>query len=162
MKNLGYLLATALVGTGAFVGAAHAQTQSAMAGHAWPNPVDSCFNSSFAMVTNNCETPTTRLWIIPIQVPTAGNYTASARVAGAPAYTQATCQAMAINSSNSGWSFGNVRGSSGSAVQNIPLGNINVPAQGTAHFECQVGGWVSDLNGGGRGARVINVELNPL
>jgi hypothetical protein len=68
---------------------------------------------------------------------------------------------MAINSSNSGWSFSSLRSTNvGMTPSTLTLGGINVPSQGTVHFECSLGAWISDLNGGGSGGRLINVELD--
>ncbi len=158
MKISGFLM-VAMVGVSALGVGAEAQTQSAMAGHGWPNAADPCFFSSFAQVANTCaDRP--HLLIVPIQVPQAGNYQAFARAAGSGAYATTTCQAMGIGPNNTGWSFSYRRSTSPSTTpQTIPLDVIGVPPQGTAHFECQIGEWISDLNGGGTGSRLISVEL---
>jgi len=43
--------------------------------------------------------------------------------------------------------------------QTLTLGVIGVPPQGTVHFECQLGQWIDDFNGGASASRLINVEL---
>ena len=160
MKRFGMLM-VAMLGTGALATGAQAHTQSAMAGHGWPNHFDTCFGTSFAMVVNNCSTGGPRLFIVPIQVPGSANYQASVRASGAPAYNKTSCQAMAIGPSNEGWSFSALRTTNvGLTPQTLSLGPIGVPPQGTAHFECRLGEWISDLNGGGSGGRLISVELN--
>jgi hypothetical protein len=100
------------------------------------------------------------LLIVPIQVPGSANYQAFARAAGSGAYYATSCQAMAIAPNNTGWSFSYKRSSNVSTTPvSITLGVIGVPPQGTAHFECWVSEYVHNLNGGGTGGRVINVEL---
>jgi hypothetical protein len=159
MKISGFLV-VAMIGVSAFGDGADAHTQSAMAGHGWPTFIDPCFSSSFAQVANTCSSGGSRLLIVPMQVPTSANYQASARAAGAGAYEVTTCQAMAIGPNNNGFSFSALRSSNVSTTPvTITLGPIGVPPQGTAHFECRLGQWVADFNGGGSGGRLINVEL---
>jgi len=151
-------LMVAMVGVSALGAGAQAETQSAMAGHGWPNPIDACFTTSFAQVSNRCSTGS-RLLIVPIQV-ISNTYQAFARAAGSGAYYETRCQAMAIGPSNTGWSFSSLRGTGPSTTpQTLTLGFIGVPAQGTAHFECQLGQWIDDFNGGASASRLINVEL---
>jgi hypothetical protein len=158
MKISGFLV-VAMIGVSALGDGAYAHTQSAMAGHGWPNAIDPCFFSSFAQVANTC-TSGPRLLIVPIQVPVSANYQAFARAAGSYAYNRTTCQAMAIGPNNEGWSFSALRSTNvGTTPETLTLGPIGVPPQGTAHFECQLGEYVADFNGGGSGGRVINVEL---
>lgn len=160
MKKLSGFLVVAMFGVSALGAGAHAHTQSAMAGHGWPNVIDPCFATSWAQVLNTCPQGGSRLLIVPMQVPTSAGYYAFARVAGAPAYNQTSCQAMAIGPNNTGWTFSYLRTSSGSAPQTLTLSGIAVPPQGTAHFECQLGEAVEDYSQGGfKGGRVINVEL---
>jgi len=160
MKTTGFLVAAAIIGMGSLGGGAAAQTQSAMAGHGWPNAFDTCFGSSFAMVMNNCA-DSDHLLIVPIQVPASANYQASARASGSVAYTKTSCQAIAIGPNNNGFSFSLLGTTNvGLTPQTLTLGVIGVPVHGTAHFECTLGAWVSDLSGGGSGGRLINVELN--
>ena len=149
----------AMIGVSALGAGAQAETQSAMAGHGWPNPIDACFSTSFAQVSNRCASGS-RLLIVPIQVPVSANYQAFARAAGSGAYYGTTCQAMSIGPSNSSFSFSALRSTGPSTVpQTLTLGVIGVPPQGTVHFECQLGQWIDDFNGGASASRLINVEL---
>lgn len=157
MKMSGMLMA-AILGVGAAGVAAQADTQSAMAGHGWPNHFDTCFGSSFAMIVNNCTSQ--KLFIVPIQATPNSLYFAHARASGAVAYNKTSCQAMTIGPNNTGWVFTSVKHTNvGLTPETLALGALQVPAQGTAHFECWLAGWVSDLQGGGSGGRLINVEL---
>lgn len=64
---------------------ASALTASGMSGHGWPHHFDTCFGSSWTMMVNNCSGSlgSTRLLIIPIQVPAPGGwYFNGARVGG--------------------------------------------------------------------------------
>jgi hypothetical protein len=150
----------AVIGVSALGVGAQAHTQSAMAGHGWPNTVEPCFFSSFAQVTNTCASGGSRLLVVPVQVPGSNNYQAYARAAGSYAYNRTTCQAIGIGPTNTSWSFSYLRSTNvGTTPETLSLGVIGVPPGGTAHFECQLGEFVSDFNGGGAGGRVINVEL---
>lgn len=134
---------------------AHSATQSAMAGHGWPNHFDTCFGSAFARMINNCTGTigSTRLLIVPVQV----NATAStsfrtyARASGNGTDGFTTCQAFSIADNGSGYAFSQrVSTSNSSAMQLLNLGVVSFMAGGTLHFECNV------AEGGGR---VNNVEF---
>lgn len=134
-----------------------ADTQPAMAGHGWPNPIDPCLATSWAQVINTCAA--NHLLIIPMQVRAPGTYQAFARAAGRGYQNATNCQALAISSRATGWSFSSLVSSSVSAdPQLLSLGYISVPAGGTVHFECQLGTneWFPGSSGQ---TRVINVEL---
>lgn len=158
--NFSKVLMVAMVGVmGVGVGA-QADTQSAMAGHGWPNPIDTCFQSSFAQVSNRCGSGGSRLLIVPIEVPVSNNYQTFARAAGSGAYFQTTCQAIAIGPNNNGFAFSAVRGTGPSTTPTtLTMGVIGVPVQGTLHFECFLGQWIDDFNGGASASRLINVEI---
>jgi hypothetical protein len=134
---------------------ARSDTQSAMAGHGWPNHFDTCFGSSWAMMVNYCSgiTGSTRLLVIPVQVPasTSTTYYAYARAGGNGTDGYTDCQAFAITGAGAGYDFSQkVPTGTSSAAQTLYLGPITTSTSGTLHFECHVAE---------SGGRVVNVEI---
>ena len=132
-------------------------TIPAMSGHGWPNASDPCFTTSFAQVSNNCADGTQHLLVIPAAVPNTNMiYTASAQVAGGSLPAGSNCQAIGIDGNNKGFWFTNqVASTNWQQAQNLNLGQVGVPQNGTLHFECEIGGAESE----GIGGRVINVQF---
>jgi hypothetical protein len=148
-------LLLAMIGAAALGGistSAHSDTQSAMAGHSWPNHFDTCFASAFATMTNTCAGAAggTRLLIIPMQAFTKVlPYNVSAYAGGNGAaggndgFT--TCEAITVGTNNSSVDFSaNVSSSTSNTLQLLGLGTVVSGIPGTLHFECRV------AEGGGR------------
>jgi hypothetical protein len=135
------------VPTTSFAGA----SQSAMAGHGWPNHFDTCFGSSFATMTNNCTgtVGSSHLLIIPLIVDPPVTLSLWAHAAGNGSNGMTDCQGIGVNPADGGVSFSQILSTNTSrTAQTLFLGSVSVPGGGTLHYECHL------AQGGGQ---VINV-----
>ncbi len=133
-------------------GTSAAWVQPAMVGHQWPSNDGSFAYGAWDMIQNN-NLNNRALWIIPFQANGySGSLHAYARVQGNPYGTSDTdCQAFAIDSTNTEFSFSSKVTTFSTSLVTLDLGTFSGTTHGTFHFECNVGR---------EGGAVVNVEAS--
>jgi len=134
----------------------YALVQPAMAGHPWPWPTtDTCLTSpAWDMITNSCNDQVVRLLVVPMQIGATGGGGSVHAYAHAKANpfgtSDTTCQAIGIGPDNLSYYFSSNKNTFSTSVVTLDLGSVNIPSNGTLHFECNLG-W--------HGGSVVNVEI---
>jgi hypothetical protein len=130
-----------------------ASATAAISGHGWPTHNDTCFGSSYAMMTNNCAAAAgvTRLLIIPAQHD-GGLVRVTAYASGNGSNTATNCQALFVNEINTPLAGSVVSSTTSSTIQALDLGTFNTTITRALHVECNV------AQGGGRVVSVVVLE----